>query len=186
MATGTSIQERKFTSFFNHFDADKDGVIEWSDIQRFADKARQELGWTKEDPRFVRILNSQRACWDQMLKANDLDSNGRITYREYIGFIFKIAMDSLALGKLPPWVVEYCRNVHRSFDLDGDGAVTVKDYGVYLRAMGSDADPKSVFAKLDINKNGKISADEMVVLLQQFVISNDASSPGNYLMTGKF
>jgi hypothetical protein len=55
---------------------------------------------------------------------------------------------------------------------------------VWLRAAGSVADPKAVFAKLDSNGDGVVSLTEMMALFAQFVLSETASEPGNLLMTG--
>jgi Ca2+-binding EF-hand superfamily protein len=185
MATDTTFQERKFKAAFDLIDADKNGVVSWDDCYRPVDKARQELGWTKQDPRFLKVVQSQKACWELVLQANDLDHNGTISYKEYIAFFFRMTIEVARTGKIPPWALEYCHNVHRSLDLNGDGGVTQSEYAIYLRAIGSDADPKSVFPKLDLNKNGKVTVDEMEELLMQFVTSTNPDSPGNYLLTGK-
>ncbi|WNG53965.1 hypothetical protein F0U59_03515 [Archangium gephyra] len=174
MTTNPSIQERKFLSFFNHLDADKDGVLSWNDILRPAEKARVELGWTKTSPKYTTVMQFMRAGWDACLKTSDLDHNGTITYKEYVAFFFRSAVESVVSGKPPSWAM-----------VTGDG-ITPSEHAIYLRSIGSTADAKSVFAKLDINKNGKISIDELHLLLWQWMGSNDPDSPGNYLMTGKF
>jgi len=174
MTTDTSIQERKFLSLFNHLDVDKDGALNWNDFLRPAEVARQALGWAKTDPKYTTTMQFMRAAWDACLKSNDLDKNGTISYREYVAFFFKSAIESMMSGKPPSWAM-----------LPGDG-ITPNDYAIYLRAIGSDADPRAVFAKLDVNKNGKIEMDELYTLMWQWMGSNDPTSPGNYLMTGKF
>lgn len=174
MATAPSIQERKFRSLFNHLDADKNGVLSWNDCMQPAERARMELGWASDDSRYRLVTTLMRACWDGVLKANDLNQNGTIQYKEYVSFLNKTAAEMAKTGNLPPWAL-----------LDGDG-ITPQEYAIYLRSIGSDADPKKAFAKLDINKNGKITIDELHKLLRQYLNSNDPDAPGNYLLTGKF
>lgn len=174
MATDTSIQERKFHSLFNHLDSDKNGSISWNDLQVPAERARHELGWVQDDPRFVMAVHLMKAGWDKALQTNDRDHTGSISFNEFVAFIFRTAVESATSGQLPSWAL-----------VSGDG-ITPNEYAIYLRAIGSDADPKSVFAKLDINKNGKISIDELHALLIQYLGSNDPNAPGNYLLTGKF
>ena len=57
---------------------------------------------------------------------------------------------------------------------------------IFFRLIGSDADAKSVFAKLDTNKDGKITFDEFMVLGKQLAGNIDPAAPGNYLLTGKY
>ncbi|WP_257446689.1 EF-hand domain-containing protein [Archangium lipolyticum] len=186
MATDNPILERKLKAFFSLLDSDKNGVLKWNDILRPAERARQELGWTKEDTRFVKLVQELRAGWDRVLQVQDLDHNGSISYDEYVRFVFRMGLEWTANGALPAWAVELSNNFQRALDLNSDGTYTANEYAIYLRAIGSDADAKSAFAKLDLNKNGKLTYDEVLVLAKQYATSTDPSAPGNYLLTGKY
>ena len=186
MATDSPILERKLKSIFSLLDSDKSGMLKWNDLLRPAEKARQELGWTKEDARFVKLVKELRAGWDQVLKLQDLDHNGSISYEEFVRFIVRMGLEWTVNGALPAWGVELGNNLQRALDLNSDGTYTAKEYAIYLRAIGSDADAKSAFAKLDLNKNGKLTYDEVLVLAKQYATSTDPSAPGNYLLTGKY
>ena len=182
----TTIQDRKFKPFFSLLDTDKDGAINLNDFLRPAERARQELGWTTGDARYLKLVQSLKAAWNQILQVQDLDKNGGISYQEYIGIIFRIGLEWGVNGALPAWAVELSNTLQSALDFNGDGAFTANEYAIYLRSIGSDADARSVFAKLDINKNGKLTYDEILVLAKQLAGSSDPASPGNYLLTGKF
>ena len=171
--TDTTLQDRKFRSFFDYLDVDKDGAISWSDILRPVEKMRQGLGWATTDPRYTMVMQFSKGGWDSCLQICDADKSGTISYKEFVTFFFKTALDAAMSGKPPAWTV-----------MAGNGA-TQAEYTAYLHAIGSDADAKAAYAKLDTNKDGKITMDELNKLAWEWMGSNDPSAPGNYLMTGK-
>ena len=181
-----ALLDRKFKPFFTLLDIDKDGAINLNDFLRPAERARQALGWTTGDARYLKLVQSLKAAWNQILQVQDLDKNGGISYQEYIGLIFRLGLEWAVNGTAPAWGVELSNNLKSVLDFNGDGAFTANEYAIYLRSIGSDADAKSVFAKLDINKNGKLTFDEIQVLAKQLAGSSDPAAPGNYLLTGKF
>ncbi len=181
-----TLLDRKFKPFFTLLDADKDGAIHLNDFLRIAEKGRQALGWTTGDARYLKFVQSLKAAWTQILQVQDLDKSGNVSYQEYIGLIFRLGVEWAVNGKLPAWAADLSNGLRPVLDPNGDSAVTVTEYAIYLRAIGSDADAKTAFSKLDINKNGKLTYDELEVLGKQLAGSTDPAAPGNYLLTGKF
>lgn len=186
MPVDTTIQERKFKTAFGLIDSDKNGVIGWNDVLRIADRIREDHGWTKENARYLKLVQQLKTGWERILQIQDLDRNATLSYNEYVGLIARVGVEWAVNSALPSWALEISKALQSVLDLNGDGTYTVKEYAGYLRAIGSDADAKKVFAKLDLNKNGKLTFDELLELAKQFATSNDPASPGNYLVAGKF
>lgn len=186
MPVDTTLQDRKFKTAFGLIDNNKNGVIGWKDVLRIAERIREGYGWTNETPRYLQLVQRLKSGWEKILQVQDLDRNGTLSYNEYVSLIARIGVEWAVNNALPAWALEIGTALLSVLDVNGDGTYSVKEYAGYLRAIGSDADAKKVFAKLDINKNGKLTFDELLELAKQFATSNDPASPGNYLVAGKF
>lgn len=182
----SKIQLRKFTSAFNCLDRNRNGVLDWDDFNRSAEFIREAQGWEASDARFKALVGAQKNYWDKMLELCDADGDNEITYPEFVWFHEKIAAEIEANGKVPPWALSLCHDYHRALDTDGSGSISVDEYALYLRSIGSDADANEAFKHLDIDGSGALSIDELEELYSQFVMSEDPDSRGNWLWAGRF
>ncbi len=84
-------------------------------------------------------------------------------------------------GQTPSWFSSSAHHFFETLDVDGDGMVCVEDYASFLTANNIPEDPGPLFAKLDLNGDGKISESEGVLLATQFYLGDDENEAGNWL-----
>lgn len=182
----SDFRRRKYVAFFDHLDINRDGIIDRSDWDRYAQVIREEKGWSADEPQLEALIESTGAWWESMRKAFGVTDDQGLTLNHFVGFCNQIADELRAGGAPPQWAVDMCLQAHQVLDITGSGTVDADEYALWLRAIGSKADPAEVFGKLDLNGDGVVSRDEMMTLFGQFFVSEDPDDPGNYLMTGEF
>ncbi|MCA9652896.1 MAG: hypothetical protein H6712_20765 [Myxococcales bacterium] len=176
--------KRKYSALFEHLDNNRDGAIDVDDWHRHADFIQAETGWTADDPRLSSLLEATDAWWGAMQEAFGQTDGSRISKAQFLSFCDDLAEQLRAGGSPPEWAVEMCTRTHQMLDVSGNGVIDPDEYGLWLRAIGSKADPREVFLVLDLDSDGVVDRDEMLVLFRQFLVSEDPVDPGNYLMTG--
>lgn len=182
----STFRQRKYAAFFDHLDNNDDGVVDRHDWDRYAEIIRAEKGWSAREPQLEALVESTTVWWESMRSAFGVTEDEGIGRVQFVAFCDRMAQELRAGGPPPQWAIDMCIRTHQMLDSTGTGTVDASEYAVWLRAIGSSADPEEVFAKLDLDGDGVVSRDEMVTLLGQFFISEDPAEPGNYLLTGTF
>ena len=107
----------------------------------------------------------------------DIDRDGKITenelYRVLSGevsneiidqAIQKIAKDAKSFNSMD----EYVRDLVRKFDRNSDGYLSLQELTDGLTKLGiylTSSESKALMSKLDLNRNGEVSADEILTVL---------------------
>jgi hypothetical protein len=176
-------RKRKFELLFDHLDLNKDGAIDLTDFTVYAERLQSERGLAPDDATVKRLIDGSRQWWGEMVtRAGGEDKS--VSRPEFLAFWEWIGSESMKVGGPPPWVAELCRNIFGALDFKGNGKVDASGYAIWLRAIGSNANASEAFKKLDLNGDGAVTADEMLRLFAQFVLSENPADPGNYLLTG--
>lgn len=186
MALVSELQLRKFSTVFHFLDRNKNQVLDWEDFCRGVYFIRKERGWSDGDPRLLNLLQAYETYWQKMLALCDEDENGVITLYEFLRLHEQVADEIRESGRVPSWALQLFQDTHRALDIDGDGSITQDEYALHLRSIDSDADPRAAFLRLDLNHDGGIDIAELEQLYQQFIMSNDPNSSGNWLWVGKY
>lgn len=181
----SDFRKRKFLAFFHHLDLDNDHLITAKDFNRYAEIVKEKRGFADDDPKLAGIVRATDAWWADM-KNRVGGGSDRITEEQWLQFLEQLGDHIKANGAPPPWAADVCTGIHKVLDLTGKGAVNADEYSLWLEAIGSKADAAEVFRKLDLNADGVVDISEMLQLFGQFVLSEDPSEPGNYIMTGVF
>ena len=180
----SDFRRHKFTTFFKHLDLDDDDAITGADFGRYADRIRAEKGWVEDSAELARLRATTDAWWRLMREHADDDGDDRIDLPEFLAFFEHVGQQTLQNGSPPEWAVELCVHTHALLDLDADGAVDAHDFSLWLRSVGASVDPADAFRRIDMNGDGVVTLPELLVLFGQFVLSENAEDPGNYVMTG--
>lgn len=178
-------QIRKFTTLFNYYDKNRNGFLTSRDYRAFADRLQRHYGWTDDDPKTLRLRESREAAFRRLVAVSDKDFDGRVSLAEYLRYFERQIEAYGQTGAATPALLQSCRELMDMLDRDGNGTISEKEYAALLKAMGSDANPSEVYARLDRAGRGWLTLLDLERLMLEFVLSQDAQAPGNFLYCGK-
>lgn len=142
--------ERRAQHFVERFDHNKDGRLSQAEFTQF----KSRIAETKQQ---LKLKFSQ---FDQ-------DGNGFITLNEASDILSKDPF------RFPPGKV---LNLLRQFDKDGNGKLDIEEFaGFYAEAKATNDEVAARFEQLDSDKNGVLSPEEVINVLQE-TLSLDASN----------
>ncbi|MGI5227878.1 EF-hand domain-containing protein [Actinoallomurus sp. CA-142502] len=158
----TESQAHALALRFQHWDRDRNGFIEWSDLEAAVARLAEAFGRNPGAPERGALVSSCRKFWRVLLRHADADHDGRISQDEYVA-----AFGSGVMGD--PGVFDdvfraLLADVMRLADADGDGRLGEEEF---VRLMGSwynagEADAAALFELLDTDGDGHLSHGEFV------------------------
>lgn len=178
-------QIRKFTTLFNHYDRNRNGFLTSRDFRAFADRIQKYFGWSDNDSRTQRVRTNREAAFRRLVATSDKDFDGKVSLGEYLRYFERQMEAHEQTGAATPALLQSCREVLEMLDADGNGTISLKEYGGMISAMGSDANAAEVFQKLDRSGQGRLTLLDLERLTLEFVLSQDPDAPGNFLYCGK-
>ena len=173
----TDFQHRKIRHFFSVLDADHDGHLERSDLERWAANVASVRGAKPGSPDYDHLHELWMFTWDALDKVADENHDELVSLDEWLRVTdrlldteegYRSVMDAIGLKTFDV------------LDTDGDGHLSHEDWTNFYRALELDeAAADRVFPLFDSNGDGQISRDETMVRLREFFCSDDADAPGN-------
>jgi Ca2+-binding EF-hand superfamily protein len=175
----------KFDYAFACLDQDRSGRLARADFFRLGEALAELRGWSRTDPRYLRIHTALDDFWQVMLLCVDEDGSGDVDRHEFAVFERLMAEQTVEFaGQAPPWVLALFVAIFAALDIDGDGRISASEYALYLQAMGSTMDAAAAFERMDIDRSGFIESAELAVLLAEYFASTDPGARGHALVTG--
>ena len=117
--------------------------------------------------------------WLEITKLCDANADGQITLDEWLTSLEKLTAEGVEAAK---GINSIFQNVAGLMCMSHGGVAKPSDYANFLKAYealeGVDAD--FIFSRLDVNKSGEITKDEIRSLAADFLFSNDPEAPGNW------
>jgi hypothetical protein len=172
--------DRKIDVCYTHGDQNGDGTLEPADALALAARIVAYIGEPFGSTKAQRLFKSFETFWGHMSAKMDANNDGKVTPDEWRkGMRKAFAEDKRGfeegLRPLAEAVFALC-------DKDGNGQVSEKEFHAFQRAFGSsEANSKLAFQKLDRDKSGHLSVQELLKAWQEYYTSEDPNAPGNWL-----
>jgi len=162
----SKVQER-IEQRFALWDTDGDGDVDRSDFETEGKSIVQSLGESENSPRGRAVINGYLELWNALAELGGVGSDGSLT-AEQISAVGEQAFDKGAAG-----FAELARPTIRAIvdlcDTDGDGQISVDEFGRWMDAIGVDKpSAEESFSKIDTNGSGSLSVDELVNATRDF------------------
>ena len=155
-------QAHALTVRFQHWDRDRNGFIEWADMEKAVRRLGEAFGRTEDSSEWGALTESCRRYWQVLVQHADTDRDGRIGPDEYVAaFADGVMSDPAVFGGV---FQSLLGDVVRLADVDGDARLNKEEY---TRLMGSwynagESDAAALFARLDTDGDGLLTLDELV------------------------
>lgn len=174
--------DRKLARRFRTYDHDGDGFIERDDFATVAARLGAEFGHAADSAVQQRMTALCLGVWDHLVKAADVDSDGRISEGEY-----KAAFEAGMLETPAAFDAAYrpfLDAIMEIVDADHDGRLTEQDEVRWSGAlMGlSEADARAAFGRLDDDGDGYITSDDLLTAIRAYYFDEAPDSAGAWLL----
>jgi Ca2+-binding EF-hand superfamily protein len=176
---------RRRQALFLTLDRNHTGALDWEDFAHVAEAIRDARGWGSDHVMHQGLIHAMREFWEELAARIDSDKNGRISAAEWMNFHGAMAEEVRDLGRVPLWGLGLLQGIHTVLDLDGDGTISVDEYALWLRAIGSTHDAGAAFAALDEDGDGLLGFDELERLYRSWLLEAEGAAPTADLFTGE-
>lgn len=175
----------KYADYFYCLDRNGNGRIDRNDLGHYSSIVQERLRLPADSPELLRLRATTQAMWACLTGSMDQRGEGNVRLDELVGFFVDVHNESRAGDELPRAAQDHVLTTFAVLDLDGDGKISEAEYRIYLEALGSGADPKLAWARLEPDASGHLSMPQIEALYREWVSAGDPKARGNYLLTGR-
>jgi Ca2+-binding EF-hand superfamily protein len=171
----SELRRKKLTRMFELLDADKNGSIEQADYERRGDFFATVHGYAPGSPEFDRMRALSVSNWQKLETTADTDRDHRIGLEEYLAY-------QAGKADLAEASREMGSQVLAMMDRDGDGKVSRQEFVAAAPPEVGQAASATTFGRLDRDGDGFLTRDEVLRAVEEFMVGDDPSAPGNELL----
>ena len=176
----TDFRKRKLITLFDMYDVDKDGLLEQADYEQIVQKLATSLGYQPGSPEYTRLYADHVGVWNATYQLCGAPSSQRVTQEEYVAAFDQLLSDK---DNYQAIVGNWADSLVELSDRDGDGRLSQQEYVANLRNFNAnEAAANEAFRKLDRNRDGYLTHDEILLGVEEFFYSDDPEAPGNWLV----
>lgn len=180
MNTLTPLQERKARRMFEIFDTNKDGTVERDDFNLILNRLAQVVPFSKQSETYRGLNYLYQNRWKKMLFFADSDKDEQISAEEWIAYCNSlIEKDSYEEDILP--ITCYVIRLFADQNQKEDFRIDVSVFEKFFDAYGIEKElAQKTFEKLDVNKKGYLTEEQVTQYWREFYESDDENALGNW------
>lgn len=178
----SDVQNRKIVHFFQLLDSHKNGYLQADDFSEIAERIRVGLGYEAGGDKHVFLAKKSARFFHTLLNAISHENKQVISQQEWIDFI----EEKIIKGNNEEFKEEFQEFIigfiFDLFDDNHDGYLSTDEYVDMFVVYGIDIKYSAkAFLKLDLNKDDKLSRNELFHSFEMFLTSDDPNQPGNWI-----
>ena len=174
----TALQTRKLSRAFKLFDVDQNGFMERADCELVVSATTKAMGYALGSPEYTTYHAEYMAGWDALVLLGDSDGDQRLTLAEFCTAYDKLMAQPAQFDAV---ILGFVKTAIALWDSNRDGKVSEEEYKNYLLSVQVTAtEATDAFRRLDLNRDGYLSREELFENLQEYYFSDDPNAPGNW------
>jgi Ca2+-binding EF-hand superfamily protein len=174
----TALQTRKLTRAFHLFDLDQSGVMDRQDCELVVQATTQVMGYAPGSPEYTTYHAEYMAGWDALLALADSDGDQRLTATELCTAFGKLMAQPEQFNAV---VLGFVKTAITLWDSNQDGKVSEQEYKNYLLTIQvTEAEAADAFRRLDLDRDGYLSREEIFQNMKEYYFTDDPNAPGNW------
>ena len=178
----SDVQKKKIVHFFELLDSHKNGFLQAEDFSEIAERIRMGLGYEAGGEKHVFLAKKSAKFFHTLLNAISHENKQVISQQEWIDFIDKKIInndDEEYKEEFEEFIIGFLFDL---FDDNHDGYISTDEYVDMFVVYGIDIKYSAkAFLKLDLNKDDKLSRNELLHSFEMFLVSDDANQQGNWI-----
>lgn len=176
----TDLQKKKLGVLFKALDLDKNGVMERSDYDTLVKNLAAAHGKEPGSPAYQTLHSKQMATWNQVRAFEEKKGSGKVTLDGWLKFHDGLLGNAALFDAIVKMTTAFLFDM---LDVDGNGKISIDEYNTFLESHNVETGKwvEEVFDENDRNKDGFISREELLQMVDEFYRSDDAKAPGNRL-----
>ncbi len=177
----SELKRNKFAYFFDLLDLNRNGLIQHNDFSDMAELVREELQLEEGSEEHKYVAEKATRLFHQLLADISPEEHQSISKDEWLNFFEEKLGDQIDEEVLATYQELVYLYVFDFFDHNRDGYITNDEYKCFFEIFKLDKEYlEKSFSKLDSNGDKKVSRYEMLAAIEDFLISDDPESPGNW------
>lgn len=176
----SELQIKKLTRLFNIFDTDGNGVLEKNDFEKIVANFLNLYNVKPGTLTYKDLSKKYLLRWERLQQISDKNQDKKVSLAEWLEYYEDVVNYDYG-NEEPLWR----KRANVSFDIidtNKDGVWSLQEYQTLFKIYGLDEQlATEIFPRLDLNSDGHISKEEYLQLTEEFYLSDDPKSPGNFL-----
>lgn len=178
----SKVQGQKLRHLFSLLDSHKNGHLQVDDFSEIAERIRVGLDYESGGDKHVFLANKSVKFFHSLLNGIPHSGNQVITEQEWLKFLDEEIVqgdNEDLLDEFKDFIIGFLFDL---FDDNHDGYISTDEFVDMFVVYGIDIkySAKS-FLKLDLNKDDRLSRNELLHAFEVFLLADDANQPGNWI-----
>lgn len=172
----SDIQLRNLMASFYALDTTNDASLTLNDFESMVARYEQAMGLNPAAKTHKTLMKAVRPIWDRLKEeAGGVDTISLSTFISLLKWRLGTSEDIFQT-----WAGQLIHLLLSLADGDRDGRVTATEYAAMLSVLGLEKGiADEAFARLDFDRDGLISIDQLRKNLTEFFVSEDPAAPGH-------
>ncbi|MEO1094441.1 MAG: EF-hand domain-containing protein [Cyanobacteria bacterium J06638_28] len=173
----SELQTRKLLKLFCMYDGDRNGYLVARDFERVATKLAEVKNLGARSPKVLALKERFLQVWKGLLSKADASGDKKICLNEWMAYYADVLNDE---AKYTKEVKSLMKLIFDVFDTNGDGEICQSEWAELFQVYNiHPAYAPKAFEHLDENKDGVLSQEEILTLVDDFFCGDTADSVAN-------
>lgn len=173
----TELQTRKLLKLFCMYDGDRNEYLVKKDFEKIAVKVADVKNIGSRSPKILALKERFLQMWKSLSSQADASGDKKICLSEWLAYYDDVLKDQ---KKYLKEVQSLMRLIFEVFDDNGDGQLCQAEWKQLFQVFNvHPAYAPNAFQQLDMNGDGFLSRDEMLILIDDFFCGDQVNSVAN-------